>query len=51
MQHDQIEDGGVGRPVIGRVRNELEVRQFAATQFVHDLAGFGVAIVVAPLAW
>ena len=47
MQHDQVERRRVGGAVIGRVRNELEVGQLAGAQLVHDLAGLGVAVVVA----
>ncbi len=47
MQHDQIEHGGVGGAVIGRMGDQLEVRQFAGAQLVHDLARLRVAVVVA----
>ncbi len=49
VQGDQPQRRGVGGAVVRRVRDQLEVRQFAAAKLVHDLAGLGVAVVV-PLA-
>ena len=49
MQRDQIQRRGVRGAVIRRVRDQLEMRQFAVAQLVHDLARLGVAIVVALL--
>ena len=47
MQRDQPQRGRVGGAVVRRVRDQLEVREFAVAQLVHDLAGLGVAVVVA----
>jgi hypothetical protein len=47
VEQDQIERRGIGGSVIRCVRHGLEVRQLAKAQLVHDLAGFGVAAVVA----
>ena len=49
VQRDQIERRGIGGAVIRRVRDQLEMRQFAIAHFVQDLARLGVAIVVALL--
>ncbi len=47
VQRDQIQRRGVGGAVIRRVRDQLEVREFTVTKLVHDLAGFGVAEIIA----
>ena len=47
MQRDQIKRRRVGGAIVGRVRDQLEMRQLAVTQLVQDLAGLGVAVVVA----
>ena len=44
VQGNQIERRRVRGAVIGGVRNELEVCQLAAPQFVEDLARFGIAV-------
>ena len=49
VQRDQVQRRRIRRAVIRRVRDQLEMREFAVAQFVHDLARFGVAIVVALL--
>ena len=46
MQGNQIERRGVRGAVIGRVRDQLEMRQFAVAHFVQYLAGLGIAVVV-----
>ena len=49
VQGHEVERGRVGGAVIGGVRDHLEMREFAVAEFVQDLAGFGVAVVVALL--
>ena len=49
MQRDQIKRRGVRGAVIRRVRDQLEMREFAVAQLVQDLARLGVAIIVALL--
>lgn len=46
VKHDEIERRRVGGPIIRRMRNELEMCEFAHAQFVHDLARLGVAVIV-----
>src|SRR5437764_2815364 len=46
MQRDQIERRRDRRAVVGRVRDQLEMRKLAVAHLVHYLAGFGVAVVV-----
>ena len=47
MQRDQVKRRGVGRAVIRRMRDQLEMRQLAIAQLMQDLARFSIAIVVA----
>ena len=46
VQQDQIKRGGVRRAVIGRVRDQLEMSEFAVAHLVQDLARLGIAIIV-----
>src|SRR5439155_27203156 len=38
VQRNDVEDGRVGRAVIGRVRDAAEISQFPPAEFVRDLA-------------
>ena len=46
MQSDYVKRCRISRAVIRRVRDELEMGQFAISQFMHDLAGFSIAEIV-----
>ena len=46
VQRDQIERRGVRGAVIGRVRDQLEMRQLAVAHFMQDLTRFGISVVV-----
>ena len=46
MKRNQIEDGGIGCPVIRRVGDLLKVSEFSEPHFMSDLPRFGVVIVV-----
>ena len=46
VQRDQIERRSVRSAVIRRVRDQLEMRQFAVADLMQDLARLGVAVVV-----
>jgi hypothetical protein len=47
VQHYQIQRRGIGGAVVRRVWNQFEVCQLAVAHLVRDLAGLGVAVVVA----
>jgi hypothetical protein len=49
VERDEIERRRVGGAVVRRMRDQFEVRQLAATQFMQDLARLGIAIIVAHL--
>ena len=51
VQSDQAERRGVRGAVIGRVRDQLEMGQFAVAYFMQDFARLGIAVVVRSLAW
>jgi hypothetical protein len=44
VQGDDVEDGRVGRAIIGRVRDAPEMSQLAAAKFVRHLAWLGIAV-------
>ena len=46
MQQDQIKGCRIGRAEIGRVRNELEMCEFAEAHLVQDLPGLLVTVIV-----
>src|ERR1700693_5919637 len=46
VQGDQVERRRVCRPVIGRVRNQLEMCKFTVPYFVQYLAWLGIAVIV-----
>ncbi len=46
MQNNQIEDRRVSSAVIGRVGDELEMRELSEAHLMRNFARLGVAIVV-----
>lgn len=47
MQRNDVQHGGIGRAVIRGVGNLLEIREFPRAEFVRNLSGLCIAIVVA----
>ena len=47
MEGDEIERRGIGRTVIWRVRDQLEMSEFSVADFMQDLSRLGVTIIVA----
>ena len=46
VEDNQIQDGRVGRAVVRRVRDPVQVRQLSATELVQDLAGLRVTPII-----
>ena len=46
VESDQIERRRIGRAVVGRVRDQLEMGELAVAHLVQDLPGLSVTVVV-----
>ena len=47
VQQDQVERRGVGRAVVGRMRDTMEMGEFAKADLVRDLAWIRIRLIVA----